>query len=234
MIYVTSDLHGIHPSRLEALLAKAGFSEEDFLFVLGDVIDRGDHGAELLLWLTEQPNVQLILGNHEAMLLACSFLFGEVNEENLEDLTSEKLTLLNRWMKNGCAPTLAGLRKLLKSDPELLDGILDYLRDAPLYETVRTGGKNYLLVHAGLGEYIPGKPLAEYDPHDLIWFRPTMDTRYSDRFTTVFGHTPTEFIDPAAKDRMLRTDTWLCVDTGAARGGSPMLLRLGDEKEFYL
>lgn len=234
MIYVTSDLHGCAVETLRALLDKAGFGDDDFLFVLGDVIDRGDHGAELLLWLTEQPNVQLILGNHEAMLLACDFLFQEVNDENLEDLTTDKLKLLTQWMKNGAAPTMTGLGAMLKSDPELLEGILDYLRDAPLYETLRVNGKNYLLVHGGLENYTPGTPLEDYDPHDLLWARPTLDTRYCDRFTTVFGHTPTEFIDPEAKDRMLRTDTWLCIDTGAARGGSPMLLRLGDEKEFYL
>ena len=57
------------------LLDKAGFGERDFLFVLGDVIDRGEHGVELLRWISRQPNVQLILGNHEAMMLACSAAF---------------------------------------------------------------------------------------------------------------------------------------------------------------
>lgn len=234
MIYVTSDLHGCRLEDLQRLLRSADFSDEDFLFVLGDVIDRGEHGAQLLLWLTEQPNVQLILGNHEAMLLSCAFLFQEVTDESLEDLDTDKLRLLSQWMKNGAAPTLAGLRKLLKSDPELVEGILDYLRGAPLYETVRAGGKNYLLVHAGLEGYAPGKNLESYAPHDLIWARPTLDTRYSSRFTTVFGHTTTEHYGEAYRDRALKTDTWICIDTGAARGGSPMLLRLGDEREFYL
>ena len=79
MIYVTADLHGIHPDSLQKLLAKANFSEDDFLFILGDVIDRGAYGAELLTWLTQQPNMELILGNHEAMLLSCGFLFADVN-----------------------------------------------------------------------------------------------------------------------------------------------------------
>lgn len=234
MIYVTSDLHGCSVETLQRLLSKADFSDHDFLFVLGDVIDRGEHGAALLLWLTEQPNVQLILGNHEAMLLSCAYLFQEVTDESLDELDTAKLKLLTQWLKNGAAPTLDGLRRMLASQPELVEGILDYLRDAPLYETLRAGGKNYLLVHAGLGGYAPGKPLDDYDPHDLIWARPTLDTRYSSRFTTVFGHTPTEFIDPDARDRMLKTDTWICIDTGAARGGTPMLLRLDDEKAYYL
>lgn len=60
MVYVTSDLHGYPPEAFMKLLDRAGFTGDDFLFVLGDVIDRGEYGAELLLWLTEQPNVQLI------------------------------------------------------------------------------------------------------------------------------------------------------------------------------
>ena len=71
-----------------ALLKKAEFSDGDFLFVLGDVIDRGEHGITLLRWMAEQPNVQLILGNHEAMLMACKFLFDEVTEITL-DATDE-------------------------------------------------------------------------------------------------------------------------------------------------
>ena len=50
MIYVTSDLHGYPLKDFQRLLNKANFGEDDFLFVLGDVIDRnGDGGVEMLL-----------------------------------------------------------------------------------------------------------------------------------------------------------------------------------------
>jgi hypothetical protein len=32
---------------------------------------------------------------------------------------------------------------------------------------------------------------------------------------------------------MYRTETWIDVDTGAAAGGAPMVLRLDDLKAFY-
>ena len=48
MVYVTSDLHGYPLADLQALLDGAGFTDKDFLVILGDVIDRGEHGAELL------------------------------------------------------------------------------------------------------------------------------------------------------------------------------------------
>lgn len=87
MIYVTSDLHGCNPSYLYRLLEQVNFCDNDYLFIIGDVIDRGEWGAELLLWLTQQPNIQLIIGNHEALLLTCSFLFEEVSEQSLDSLT---------------------------------------------------------------------------------------------------------------------------------------------------
>ena len=71
MTYVISDLHGYPIEKLKMLFEKANFGEDDFLYILGDVIDRnGDGGVEILQWLLSRPNVQLVLGNHEAMLLA--------------------------------------------------------------------------------------------------------------------------------------------------------------------
>lgn len=91
MIYVISDLHGYPLEKLKELLETADFSENDFLYILGDVVDRnGDGGVEILVWLLSQPNVQLIVGNHEAMLLACEFLFDEIQRIAFRHLTAKK------------------------------------------------------------------------------------------------------------------------------------------------
>lgn len=84
MTYVISGLHGYPLEKFKKLLRKANFTDTDFLYILGDMIDRnGDGGVELLCWLLEQPNVQLILGNHEAMLLSCEFVFDEITKTAL-------------------------------------------------------------------------------------------------------------------------------------------------------
>lgn len=233
MIYVTSDLHGYPLKKFVAFLQESGFTEDDFLFVLGDVIDRGKYGVELLQWMTQQPNVQLILGNHEWFLLGCSFLFDEVNDENLDMLTSEKLKLLNNWKRNGADATISGFRKLMRKDPALVEGILDYIQDAPLYETVELNGRKFVLVHAGLGNFDPAKPLEYYDVMDLLWSRPSLDTQYYEDATVIFGHTPTLYYGEEFKDRAIKKDSWICIDTGVSFGRNPMLLRLDDMKEFY-
>ena len=233
MIYVTSDLHGYPLSDFLELLRSVSFSENDFLFVLGDVIDRGEHGAELLRWLTQQPNVQLILGNHEAMMLACEFLFNDVTEENLLALDPLAMQKFSHWLRNGAAPTLKGLKALLREEPDVFAGIMDYLKDAPLYDTVSAGGRNFILVHAGLGNFSPDRPLSDYTPHELIWTRPTLETTYFEDATVIFGHTPTVFIDPERSGKPIQTDSWICIDVGVAAGYKPLLLRLDDLKEFY-
>ena len=233
MIYAASDLHGCSVDSFLELLEQAGFSEKDFLYILGDVVDRGEHGAELLSWITQQSNVQLLLGNHEDMLLNCAFLFDEVTEENLEELTQDQLFWLRNWMRNGAAPTIAGFRKLLAEDPELVEGILEYLREAPLYACLEVGGMEYVLVHSGIGNFRLRKRLKSYSRHDLLWERPTPDVRYYPDKTVIFGHTPTAFYGEEYRGREFRTDTWICIDAGAAMGESPMLLRLDDKKAFY-
>lgn len=234
MIYVTSDLHGINPFDFQRLIDRAGFQENDFLFILGDVIDRGNWGAELLLWLTQQPNMQLILGNHEALMLACSFLFDEINDTTLDYLSTREIEMVQNWIDNGGTPTLNGFRNLLKKDPESVYGILDYLREAPLYENLEVNGKHFILVHAGLGNFYKNRPLEEYTPEDLLMDRPTLDTRYYPDTRVIFGHTPTQMYGKEYRGRAVHTESWSCIDVGVAMGHPPLLLRLDDMKEFYL
>ena len=80
MVYVTSDLHG-RMDCLEKLLDYVHFDEDEdnWLYILGDVIDRNNKGGvDILKWLFIQPNVQLILGNHEVKDIGTLVLVTEV------------------------------------------------------------------------------------------------------------------------------------------------------------
>ena len=233
MIFVTSDLHGYPLADFKKLLRRAGFTDYDFLFILGDVIDRGENGAELLLWMTEQPNVELILGNHEAMLLSCELLFEAVTDESLSRLDMEQISVYQNWISNGGGPTVAGLRRILSQDEDLFWGIFDYLRESPFYDTVRVDKRNYVLVHSGLANFSPNKPLNAYSPDDFLWNRPDLNTYYYDNSTVVFGHTPTDYYGEENVGKAVHTASWICIDTGAAHGGKPMILCLDDLREIY-
>ena len=178
MTYVISDLHGVPVQRFLDLLARAGFSDEDDLFVAGDTIDRGEHGVALLLWMMERPNVFHLLGNHEAMLLsAAPALFKTCEELGAADLAGGTMDILSTMLLNGAEPTLKSLRELFRRSPGQVEMLLDYLRDMPLYDSVEAGGTTYVLVHAGLGNFRQGKKLSEYTADELLWHRRTVRSR---------------------------------------------------------
>ncbi len=227
MTYVTSDLHGISLYEFKKLLSRANFNDNDFLYILGDVIDRREHGIELLLYILKQANMQLILGNHEAMMMVCNFIFNEVSEEFIWSLSYDKLRLLSGWMNNGGDVTLKALRQ---TDKENTQDILEYLKEAPLYECITVNHRDFLLVHSGLENFSPDRKISDYSADELIWNRPEITTRYFDDITTVFGHTPTEYYGEEYSGKILKTGTWIDIDTGL----KPSLLRLDDLEEFYL
>ena len=232
MIYVVSDLHGYPFEKFKKLLQTAEFSGDDFLYILGDVIDRnGDGGVEMLCWLLEQPNVQLILGNHEAMLLSCSFVFDEITDESIDKIDSKNLNILSTYMRNGGDVTLNHLKAL---SSETLAEIFDYLRDTPVYEALTVGEKDFILVHAGFDNFNADKKLSEYTAHDLIWARPRLDKEYFNDIITVLGHTPTLCYGAEHKGKIIKTKTWIDIDVGVSAGNEPILLRLDDFKEFRL
>lgn len=234
MTYVISDLHDYKLEKLKMLLAKANFSDNDFLYILGDVVDRnGDGGVEMLCWLLAQPNIYLILGNHEAMLLSCSFVLEQVTDEFVESLSKHnQIEILSEYMFNGGDVTLKALSDLNKCSPETVADIFDYLREAPLYDIVEIDGTNYLLTHSGIDNFEKGKPLSSYKPDDFLWNRPSLDDEYFEKSITVFGHTPTICFGEEYKGKIIKTKTWIDIDVGASGGFEPVLLRLDDMTEF--
>ena len=231
MIYVTSDLHGYPLEKFKALLEKAEFGSDDFCYVLGDVIDRGSEGIKTLRWIMRQPNFELILGNHEDMMLGCDFILDEITEESIANLTGTKFDYYLNWISNGGQQTLNELFSLRREE---IKYIFEFLEDAPLYAAVTAGDRDFILTHSGLGSFDKTKRLSEYTPHDLLWTRPSLETEYFEDITTVFGHTPTFYYGDEYTGKAVFTDTWIDIDTGAAGGRSPMLLRLDDLKEFYM
>ena len=222
MFYVISDLHGYPLAKFQQLLAKAGFCQSDVLFILGDVIDRnGDGGVEMLNWLCRQNNIQLILGNHEAMLLAV-----------LDAQDNEKKERLENYRASGGGVTLNALVNLKAKSPEDMDAIETYLRNAPLYRIVTVGNDKYLLLHGGLDNFRKDKKPSDYSSDEILWAWPEIEDVYYNDMVTIFGHTPTMSYGEVYRGKILKTRTWIDIDVGAGYGIEPVLLRLDDMQEF--
>ena len=133
MIYCTADIHGEF-ERFRRLLELIRFSEEDTLYILGDVIDRGLDGVKVLEFIREQENMVLLMGNHEKM---CLDALGKDSHPRA----------CKHWELNGGGPTHMDLAE----HPDR-DALLAYLSKLPLFLDIEVRGKAFRLVHGFPGE----------------------------------------------------------------------------------
>ncbi len=219
MRYIVSDIHGCY-DEYKKLLAKINFSEQDELYILGDVIDRGKNPIKLLQDIMNHPNITLILGNHELMMYTIMKRMAvDITAENFDKhLTLDDLLDYNLWLQNGGQPTVEQFKKLDKL--ERMD-LLEYLAESSLYEVIQHQNKRYILVHAGLGNFAPEKDLSEYELDELLNERVDYSKRYySDKHTfVVTGHTPTIYIPEWEKPEVYQKNGHIAIDCGCAAGG---------------
>ena len=68
MVYIMSDIRG-RKDRFDDVLNQINLTKNDTLYILGDVVDRTPDGITLLKYIMNKPNVKMLLGNHEYMML---------------------------------------------------------------------------------------------------------------------------------------------------------------------
>lgn len=256
--YVFSDVHG-HVAPLKRLLERVSPSETDRVICLGDMVDRGPDPVAVMRAVRSIPNVTVLLGNHEDLMLS------------FYDDPEDSMAVLN-WGINGCLTTVQGMRELPDDEREEL---LDWVRELPQWAVGTVGDRDYIFVHAGIRpfeiegalewssemlEYVMGMQAEE----DLVWIReefwgfPTGLIGADGKGPIVIaGHTPTFYLEHLGVqlDRPARSESGLCqmvrvgasdetggvadkwaIDCGCAGGpgvGQLLMLRLDDGQEFY-
>ena len=215
------------------LLGKIKLKDSDTLYVLGDVLDRGPHPIKTLMKLMEMPNAVCIVGNHELMALEClQFLMKEITDESIEEMDEEMADNLTTWQYNGSKPTIDEFRRL---DPEARQDMIDFIKDFTINEEVSVNDKEYLLVHAGPGNYLPEKDIEDYSLHELIWMKADYDVQYFEDTYVITGHTPTQIIEGNPNPGFIyRRNNHIAIDCGAhIPGGRLAAICLDTGKEFY-
>lgn len=231
-VYVISDIHGEYDKFLE-LLDRIGLKETDTLYILGDVLDRGPDPIRVICKLMEMPNVIPIVGNHEVMAITClDFLCKEITEESIEAIELGMTEELSCWMMNGSMTTIDGFQKL---DRGMQRKILDYIREFLVYAELTVNGEEYLLVHAGLGNFSPEKELDEYTLDELVWERQDYEVQCFEDKYIVTGHTPTQYIlGNPRPGYIFRKNHHIAIDCGAYHpGGRLAAICLDTGEEFY-
>jgi len=225
-VYAIGDVHG----RLDLLVALLARVERDDasrpaadtrVVMLGDLIDRGPHSAEVIEFLLKArpsfASFHFLMGNHEQAML--------------ESLASEADPRSTGWLRFGGMETLEsydvpeqafGCSGRLFSD-ELRRYVpaahLAFMRE---FEDKLLIG-DYLFVHAGIR---PGVSIEKQSMEDKLWIRDDFLEDPSDHgFVVVHGHT----VHPEPDFRENR----IGIDTGAYRTGVLTALALeGNERRI--
>ena len=216
------------------MLKKIDFKDEDMLYILGDILDRGPNPIKIILDVMDRMNVEVIAGNHCVMACEClGFLLQEIREENLSAIDEETIGKLLRWQLNGSVTTI---NELQKCDKEKQREVVDFISDFELYEELEVNGRSFLLVHAGLGNFSPDKKIWEYELDELVWERPDYSRRYFEDKYVITGHTPTMNIEENDRPGYIyQGNHHIAIDCGCCfPDGRLGCLRLDDMKEFYV
>lgn len=232
--YVVSDIHGEYDKFIE-LLNYISFNQEDTMYVLGDVLDRGPAPIKVILEMMKHSNIYGISGNHEVMALTClRFLMQEITEKNLEEIDAigDILENLEIWNANGSGSTISDFRRLDR-ETQLL--VYEYISDFTIYEEITIDEQDYLLVHAGLDNFRPDRLLEDYTLDELIWGRPDYEREYFSDVIIVTGHTPTQLIkENTAPGEVYRKNNHLAIDCGACYGGRLAAVCLETGECYYV
>ncbi|MBE6679409.1 MAG: fructose-bisphosphatase class III [Ruminococcaceae bacterium] len=230
--YVMSDIHGEY-EKYKKMLEVINFSDDDTLFVLGDVCDRGPDPVKVLIDMSMRANVYPIMGNHELMALdILEKLTVEITEENYATHLDDKFfKAMAAYQLDGGDVTLQKFKKL--SPAERAD-LVEYIKDFAPYEIIDVNGKTFILVHSTLGNFAPDKPLSAYTLEELVWHRADYDKRLFDDedIFVVSGHTPTKLI--CGREEIYQKSGNIAIDCGAAFGGKLACLCLDSMEEFYV
>ena len=190
--YCVSDIHG-NIQAFHNILKQIKFTEDDKLYVLGDVCDRREFGIDILLELMGMKNAYLIKGNHEEFLSEYVFRY------YIEDRSIESF-LRYQWFPNGGISTYTSFLKLLGDDEKLALKLIEYIRNAPLYAELTLEGKTFLLRHnLGSKEYNYATSHQIIDKNQSleefsVWNRRFLFSVHYENKTVIFGHTPTIFL----------------------------------------
>lgn len=214
MNYVMSDIHGEYDMFIE-MLEKINFSKDDTLYILGDIIDRGKQNVDIIDYIVTNPNIHLLLGNHEQ-------LFIDFIESENRDCS---------WLQCGGFSTY---QEFTQKGSLYLEQVFLYFKKLPYIKVV----DKFILVHAGLNinnEQTLEELIANQEKDNVIWDRSKIgkEKTFKD-YTIICGHTPVQCIKKQ-KDTILKQNGTIYIDCGAPfENGQLSCINLDTMEEYYI
>lgn len=178
-VYACADLHGCYWAWEEI---KNFLKPDDTLYFLGDAIDRGEQGWQIMKELLNDPRVIYIMGNHELMMLDA---IGNASPKTFDPEMFRWDEAMYIWFQNGGEVTYNSFL----ADEERFD-VIQKVKSLPFVTVYHNSNdENVYLLHAGC-HYSSLNKLTEFD---AVWNRThyrlnNWDGHYED--IIVHGHTP--------------------------------------------
>lgn len=226
--YVVSDLHGQYRIFKQGL-KDIDLKDDDFLYVIGDVIDRGNDGIKILEYIRRHKNMDLLLGNHEHMMLNSVDPCGG---EECRGIDTELWIYLNGGLQT--------YEKYLDLTPRSRKRLFTWLNNRYVVKLIEVNGKRFCLTHSYYMEKCADKRCSELeydDAWEIVWksmFREDRSTRtdniYKDLpYTFITGHVPVHKArrDYGAEDDFNRLETFSVGNLIDIDGGCAYLCRFG-------
>ena len=241
MVYVMSDLHGQSDAFFD-ILEQINFSDNDELYILGDIIDRGPDAFKIYDYIVSHKNVHLLKGNHEQMMLDFVNLNAGDIVENPTVYHSRNLRFAYLiWMQNGGNITYEQLIKFSKTKRQK---IFNTLKKCKYYEKIEVNGQKYILCHGTPTFYeLSGVENPTIDDmlnaliiapeYEILWGRDCYPQEVPFGYKVIHGHTPVHHLWNTDSIKQYSNGDFINVDCGCASGKRLACLRLDDMQEFY-
>lgn len=206
-IFCFGDIHGCRPL-FDAIMNFCNEQDPEYsLIFLGDAIDRGSDGYQIMKELLDNPQVVYLKGNHEDMFtkaareLKVLFSFETSNKEEIQKVLNAckhfdyKYASIQDSLCNGGLATLTDW---------ILDGmpmdIVERIEQLPLTFTYNKvdfchAGSTYKAFKEIADLEYDGKEIPSWDADFLLWSRTTINIGWAPDRTCVFGHTPTPYLE---------------------------------------
>lgn len=186
MHYVTTDLHG---NGLLWRKIKEKLNIDDILYFLGDAIDRGPDGLDIMLDMMNDSRVIYIKGNHEQFVQ--DFLQASRDIDNLDEVPYNARSL---WESNGGLQTMKDIWLDLSKEDQ--GRLYLWLKGIPQRVGVIINDTKFLLSHAGYTPRYLARDLAK-DKQVLLWNREHFSDTWEDDEDIIIlhGHTPVGYLE---------------------------------------
>jgi serine/threonine protein phosphatase 1 len=188
------DIHGCYHS-FKKLLEKVKLSKDDNLYILGDMINRGNYSSMVINYILKKQekgyNIFPIKGNHEQMFI---------------NLINESPALIKKYTKYYKS------KDLLKDDGTLKTKCADFISSLPFY----LENKNSIFVHAALD--LTRKDIFE-NTDFMLYSRFQRGSEKQLKGKRLFhGHVPTKY--EQLKQKIENDEQIIGIDCGCVMGNT--------------